>query len=239
MKFEGKTTLVTGANRGIGLEFVRQLLDKGNTVIATARQPAAADALQKLASTSDGRLLLTQLDVSDPSSISQWAADVKSKVQHLDLVVNNAGIMTGLQGVKDVKAEDMLENFQVNAIGPLLVTQQLHKQGLLGSRSGGDTLVANMTSKMGSVDDNGSGGAYAYRASKAALNIVNKSMSIDLAGEGVSCVLMHPGYVITEMTGGNGLIDTNTCVKGLLGVLEGDKELNGRWYDYSGKVVPW
>lgn len=64
-------------------------------------------------------------------------------------------------------------------------------------------------------------------------------MSIDLAGEGVSCVLMHPGYVITEMTGGNGLIDTNTCVKGLLGVLEGDKELNGRWYDYSGKVVPW
>lgn len=92
---------------------------------------------------------------------------------------------------------------------------------------------------MGSIDDNGSGSDYAYRASKAALNIVNKSLSIDLAGDDICCVLLHPGYVRTDMTGWEGSIDTQTCVEGLLAVLESDRQLNGRWYDFAGKEVPW
>ncbi|KAF8061359.1 gghA [Scenedesmus sp. PABB004] len=131
----------------------------------------------------------------------------------------------------------MIAAFKTNTIGPLLVVQQLLKAGLLGG-PGGRSVVANVTSKVGSVDDNRGGGGYAYRASKSALNIVNKSMSIDLSGEGVTAVLLHPGYVRTAMTDGSGLIDADTSVAGMLSVLESDRPLNGGWWDYKGEVVP-
>ncbi|PSC72928.1 hypothetical protein C2E20_3850 isoform A [Micractinium conductrix] len=192
MRLESLNAVVTGGNRGIGLELFRQLLAKGNTVVATAQHPAQADDLQALAAGAGGRLHVTQLDVSNPASVERWAAGVKALAPHVDLLVNNAGVTDGWKGLEDVSLQDMLDCFIPNTIGPLLVTQQLHKQGVLGSASGGPSLVANMTSKMGSVDDNGSGPDYAYRASKAALNIVNKSLSIDLADEGITCVLLHP-----------------------------------------------
>ena len=117
---------------------------------------------------------------------------MKDKIKHVDLLINNAGVLvsTGLGGVD---ADELMSLFQINAIGPLIVTQQLYKQGLLGKP--GKTIVANMTSKMGSVSDNGMGGYYSYRASKSALNIISKSLSLDLEGEGVTTVLLHP-YVI-------------------------------------------
>ncbi|EFN58591.1 hypothetical protein CHLNCDRAFT_140767 [Chlorella variabilis] len=233
MKLEGKTVVITGGNRGIGLQLVRQLLSRGNTVFATARQPSKADELQKLVDGSSGQLTVLQLDVASPESVEKWAAALKARTPHVDLLVNNSGVRDEWSGLEEVTAADMLHCFQTNAIGPLLVTQQLHKQRLLGSGSGGGSL-------MGSIDDNGSGSDYAYRASKAALNIVNKSLSIDLAGEGITCVLLHPGYVVTDMTGGRGLIDTKTCVAGLLKVLEKEEEaINGRWFDYKGQEVPW
>ncbi|PRW55919.1 hypothetical protein C2E21_5144 [Chlorella sorokiniana] len=238
MQLANKTCVVTGGNRGIGLELVRQLLAKNNTVIATARKPEAASDLQKLQASAGGRLSVTKLDVTSPQSIESWAAEVKALAPHVDLLVNNAGVTDGWKELGEVTAQDMLDCFTANCIGPLLVTQQLHKQGLLGGRAG-SSLVANMTSKMGSIDDNGSGSDYAYRASKAGLNIVNKSLSIDLAPEGVTSVLLHPGYVRTDMTGWNGNIDTQACVKGLLAVLESDRELNGKWYAFDGKVIPW
>lgn len=228
----GKTVLVTGGNRGIGLEFVRQLIAKKNTVIATARNPVDAIELKALQPAA-----VLQLDVSDVASIQQFAADVKGSASHIDLLINNAGVYGPRSTFKTVTADDMLHCFKTNTIGPLLVVQQLHLQCLLGGAA--PSTVANVTSKVGSVDDNQSGGGYAYRASKAALNIVNKSLSIDLSGEGVTCVLLHPGWVKTDMTGMTGLIDTHTCVAGLLGVLESDKPLQGHWYDYAGKEIPW
>ncbi|GAB4820966.1 hypothetical protein N2152v2_008012 [Parachlorella kessleri] len=215
-------------------QLTKQLLRKGNAVIATTRSLSRAEELQQLASQSEGRLTITELDVASSTSIEAWAASLKPAVSHLDLVINNAGIVRRA-GLADVTAADMLDCFVTNTIGPLLVTQQLHKQGLLRAES----MVAQITSKVGSIDDNGRGGSYAYRASKAALNIVNKSLSIDLKADNVTCVLLHPGYVRTDMTGGQGLIDVDESVSGLISVLESDRPLNGKWYAFDGKEIPW
>lgn len=229
-----KTIIVTGSNQGIGLEFVKQLGSRtGNKIIAAVRtiSPELKDLELK------GKVAITKLDVAKPESIAAWAEGLAvAQTGHVDYVINNAGVYGRRVGLDTATAEDMLYAFQTNTIGPMLVVQQLFKQNLIGSP---ETVIASVTSKMGSIEDNTSGGSYAYRASKCALNIINKSWSIDLAPLGVKSVLLHPGYVRTNMTGGNGLIDVDTSVSGMLAVLESDRELNGRWYDFAGKEIPW
>jgi len=131
-----------------------------------------------------------------------------------------------------------MDTFRVNTVGPLLVAQAMVASGKFG---GGDdkAILANVTSKMGSIDDNGSGGSYAYRASKCALNIVTKSLSIDLQDKNIDTILLHPGWVRTDMTNGRGLIDDVTSVKGMISVLEDQPELNGKWFDYKHEAIPW
>lgn len=228
----GKIVVVVGGSRGIGAEFVRQFTAKGNRVIAGCRQPAQAKELQGM-----DNVEITQVDITSPQSVEQWAASVQQLTPHADVVINNAGVYGRRVGLTDVSADHMLFAFTTNCIGPLLTVQALHRVGVLGGSK--PTLVASVTSKMGSVDDNGSGGSYAYRASKAALNIVNKSLSVDLAPHNVTCTLLHPGYVRTDMTGGAGLIDAETSVAGMIGVLESGRELQGAWHDFAGKPVPW
>ena len=246
--------VVTGANRGIGLEFCKQILAKsdGNSVVASCRDPSAATdltALQKEMGAS--RLAIVALDVADEKSIAKWAESlaalepVKAHGGSISVVINNAGT-TGTDGyskweLQDMTADEMMHVYRINTIGPMLVTQQLVKRGLVGSSAEGPvTLVGNVTSKVGSVDDNGSGKGYAYRASKAALNIVNKSMSIDLADRGVWCQLLHPGWVRTRMTEGRGLIDADESAAGLIKAMEGEYgPINGCWYDYKGDEIPW
>ena len=250
--------VVTGANRGIGLEFCKQILAKsdGNSVVASCRDPSAATdltALQKEMGAS--RLAIVALDVADEKSIAKWAESlaslepVKAHGGSISVVINNAGT-TGTDGyskweLEDMTADEMMHVYRINTIGPMLVTQQLVKRGLVGSVAGSPSegpvsLVGNVTSKVGSVDDNGSGKGYAYRASKAALNIVNKSMSIDLADRGVWCQLLHPGWVRTRMTEGRGLIDADESAAGLIKAMEGEYgPINGCWYDYKGDEIPW
>ena len=250
--------VVTGANRGIGLDFCKQILAKsdGNSVVASCRDPSAAtdlNALQKEMGAS--RLAIVALDVADEKSIAKWAESlaalepVKAHGGSISVVINNAGT-TGTDGyskweLQDMTADEMMHVYRINTIGPMLVTQQLVKRGLLGSVAGSPSegpvsLVGNVTSKVGSVDDNGSGKGYAYRASKAALNIVNKSMSIDLADRGVWCQLLHPGWVRTRMTEGRGLIDADESAAGLIKAMEGEYgPINGCWYDYKGDEIPW
>ena len=250
--------VVTGANRGIGLDFCKQILAKsdGNSVVASCRDPSAAEdlnALQKEMGAS--RLAIVALDVADEKSIAKWAEGlaalepVKAHGGSISVVINNAGT-TGTDGyskweLQDMTADEMMHVYRINTIGPMLVTQQLVKRGLLGSVAGSPSegpvsLVGNVTSKVGSVDDNGSGKGYAYRASKAALNIVNKSMSIDLADRGVWCQLLHPGWVRTRMTEGRGLIDADESAAGLIKAMEGEYgPINGCWYDYKGDEIPW
>jgi len=238
---ENATVCVTGANRGIGLELCKMFLSKGNVVHAACRR--SSDDLEALRATSGGRLKISQLDVSDEGSIERWARELKaSGTTHLDVVVNNAGVV-GTDGytkwdLDDMTQEEMLYVFKVNTVGPVLVVKYLVREGLLGGDS--DSLVGNVTSKVGSVDDNGSGRGYAYRASKSALNNCNKSMSIDLAEQNVHFALLHPGWVRTDMTEGRGLIDAEESAAGLISVLEGKfGDCETTWFDYKGDAIPW
>lgn len=227
-------------------QLVRQLLAKGNRVHATARTVPCPglDALSKAAA--PGKLTVRSCDVSSASSISAWADGLAEDLKAvgapgLSLVIHNAGVAIW-DGIEDLDAAKMEEVFRVNTIGPLLTTQALLKTGAIGNKRVPCT-AAYMTSKMGSVSDNGSGGTYSYRASKAALNIAVKSLSIDLGPRGVTATLLHPGYVRTDMTRGNGLIDVDQCASGLLGVLEagaaGEIDLRGTWHDYKREAIPW
>jgi NAD(P)-dependent dehydrogenase (short-subunit alcohol dehydrogenase family) len=232
-RITGKTVVVTGAGRGIGLEFAKQFQQRGNQVIATVRQQGASKQLQDALG---GDVTVMQLDVADPESVAAFAETAKGVVDHVDVLINNAGILI-YSDLQSVSANDMLDCFRVNAMGPLLTSQALLNAGLLG----GDrrSIIGNVTSKVGSNADNGSGGGYAYRASKAALNIINTSMSIDLKDRGVTSVLLHPGWVRTDMTSRNGLIDAAESAGGLISVLESGLPLNGHWYDYKHEEIPW
>lgn len=155
------------------------------------------------------------------------------------VVIHNAGIYTrtSLEGVSRAA---MVDDFVTNTVGPLLLVQALASRGVIGGDAASQrSLVAILTSKMGSIDDNSSGGSYAYRASKAAVNIVAKSLSIDLADRGVTVTLLHPGYVQTGMTSGRGLIDAATSVQGMLGVLESAQNLQGAFTAWDNKPIPW
>jgi len=232
--FSGKNVVITGSNRGIGLQFVKQFLSKDCAVVATARNTEKAAELQRLAGEAGGKLTIAKLDVSDAGSVAKFPTALP--FDHVDLLINNAGIASFGRSIQDTEPENMVDLFRTNTVGPFIVTQALLKAGLIG---GEHSTVANVTSKMGSIDDNGSGGSYAYRASKCALNAVSMSLSIDLKDKNITTVLLHPGWVKTDMTSGNGLIDDITSVKGMISVLEDQPELNGKWFDYKHEAIPW
>jgi hypothetical protein len=158
----GKTVVITGANRGIGLEFARQLVAKDNTVVAAIRTPTSE--LDQLKQQSGDKLIVTSLDVSQPASITEWAKALPKQLgsRRVDVLINNAGMYGPNPGVLEVTAEDILSVFHTNTLAPLLVTQQLIKAGLMGNSSS-PSLVGNVTSKMGSISDNTSGRCYPYR----------------------------------------------------------------------------
>lgn len=222
------TYLITGANRGLGLELARQLCARGERVIATARRVKDARELQAL------DLRLETLDVADPQSVQVFADRLAT--EPVDVLINNAGY-----GVKDVAlasldVESLDRFFQINSLGPLRVTLALLPSLRIGTRK----TIVQMTSKMGSIADNTSGGCYGYRASKAALNALNKSLAIDLAGEGLTCVTLHPGWVRTDMGGASAPLAIPESVAGMIGVIDGlDAPRNGQFLDFEGNEVPW
>lgn len=132
---------------------------------------------------------------------------------------------------------DLVADFVTNTAGPLLVAKALHEAGVIGGDK--PSLLAIMSSKMGSIDDDSSGGSYAYRCSKAAVNAAGKALSVDLAPSAVTVTILHPGFVRTEMTGGRGLIDVDQSISGLLSVIESNQDLNGKFTAFDGKAIPW
>lgn len=219
--------LVTGTNRGIGLELCRQLKQRGDEVIAACRK--ASKELKEL-----DVEIIEGVEVSDPRSLSVLAGKLNNR--KIDWLINNAGIAGGL-GLSDIDV-DAIESFkrmyEVNSLGPLLTTQTLLNNLSEGSK------VGIITSRMGSVADNDSGGSYAYRMSKAAVNAAGKSLSIDLKSKGISVGILHPGYVRTDMTNHNGLMDTDESASGLLARMD---ELNlnntGSFWHSNGDLLPW
>ncbi len=253
------TILIIGATRGIGLEFVNQCLEKGAKVIGTHRGTDVPEGLEKLQKNHPESMFCLTMDVADEGSIQNAVVEYKALVEkHPDIIkeskglthiIHSAGVyLPGTsfdgsargprQAAPAVTKETMMKTFEINTIAPLLVAQNFVP--LLSKRSEKLLPVLSfLTSKVGSIDDNGSGGAYAYRSSKSALNNIAKSLSIDLAGE-ASVTLLHPGYVRTDMTSGNGLIDVDESVSGMLKAVEAtDATVGFRFVDYKACLIPW
>lgn len=226
--------LVTGASRGIGLALTRRLLERGDTVVATARHPEDSDLARLEAP--EGRLHRVALDVADGDSVRAAAEETARKVDRIDVLVNNAGIGGGRAPVGAIAPEDVLKVYDVNAVGPLRVVQAFKP---LTDRGEGKKLVF-VTSKMGSIADNRSGGAYAYRMSKAALNMLAKGLSIDLRPEGYLTLAIHPGWVKTDMGGPNALHGLDESVKGILRLVDGlTAEHSGEHWGAMESRIPW
>jgi len=222
------TVLITGANRGLGLEYASQFAERGYTVIGTARKPAEAEELTVVADR------VEQLDVADPASVAALAKRLEGV--SIDILINNAGIFERQDvSIDTVDFEMMERTFAVNTLGPLRVTRAL----LPNLRAGHRKLIVSMSSQLGSIE-NSNGRWYAYRASKSALNQFNKIWSVELGPDGFTCVVVHPGWVRTDMGGPNATYGTEESVAGLVGVIEGlSQEDNGRFYDFQGKPIPW
>jgi len=221
-----KTALVTGANRGIGLELTLQLLDSGFDVHATYR--SSKGGLEEI---QNSALNIHQMDVRNKEEIS---AVIKS-INSLDLLINNAGIGDGhWQSISEIDMEHALEVLNVNAVSPVLVTQQVLP--ILSNRS----TIVMISSLMGSISDCRSGRSYAYRASKSALNMFSMAMKNELDGMGSSLLIIHPGWVETDMGGPNAPLTTNESVRGIMQrITEQNMSMSGRYVQFDGTPVEW
>ncbi|QOJ09105.1 SDR family oxidoreductase [Nitrosomonas sp. H1_AOB3] len=230
------TVLITGANRGIGLEFARQYAADGWQVVACCRQPRQAEALNRLADQYKDRFSIHRLDVRELAEIDQ----LSHKLQDLpiDILINNAGVYPHAQNGEfgHISYDDWMEAFRVNTFAPLKMVEALVKQIACSQLK----IVATITSKMGSIVDNQRGGSYIYRSSKAAVNMVVKSLAIDLQPRGIIAVLLHPGWVQTDMGGRGALISTKQSVTGMKSILGRVTHSDtGKFIAYDGQHIPW
>ena len=226
--------LVTGANRGLGLEFVRQLLARGERVVATCRHPGKATALNQLAGEFPGRLHVLPLDVADPKSIDGLARELPLVCESLDLLVNDAGVLHSGERFGSVSSANLDDSFRTNARGPLLLTQALAPLLADGAR------VANITSELGSIAALTRFGTPSYNISKAAQNMVTALLAQALAARGIIVLALHPGWVQTDMGGAGATLAPAQAVQGLLQVIDGATlQSSGRFYDWRGEAMAW
>jgi len=231
-----ETTLITGANRGIGLEFSRQLAEDGWCVLACSRDLEKSDALNKLAAEYPERITLYALDVTDHGQIEKLSQTLANKP--IDLLINNAGVFPDIndRSFGQTDYDSWAHAFLVNTMAPLKMAEEFIAQITQSSRK----TIVTITSKMGSVADNGRGGSYIYRSSKSAVNMVIKSIAIDLKSNDIISVLLHPGWVRTDMGGPSGLISVEQSVSGMLSVIrEVTSADSGKFIAYDGQIIPW
>ena len=218
------TAVVTGANRGIGLELARELRARGLDVVAICRKSSPElDAL--------GVRVEAGIDVSKPASFAELQKRFDGST--IDVLINNAGILHR-DSLPEISPDSVREQFEVNALGPLLVTQALLPYLHKGSK------VGLVTSRMGSIADNTSGGSYGYRMSKAALNAAGVSLALDLKSKGIAVVILHPGFVKTDMTHQSGMVEAADSAKALVARIdELTLETSGRFLHMNGEALPW
>lgn len=218
------TVLVTGSNRGIGYELCRQLKERGDDVIAACR--TASDRLMAL-----GVRVEPEVDVTDQASIDRLAQRLRGV--SIDVLINNAGVLSR-ESIDDMNFDRMRKQFEINSLGPMRVTVALLDNLHRGSK------IAIITSRMGSIEDNSSGGRYGYRMSKAAVNIAGVSLARDLRSREIAVAILHPGFVRTEMTGNEGMIDPPESAGGLLQRIdELTLETSGGFWHANGERLPW
>lgn len=230
-----QTTLITGANRGIGIELVKQYLDDKWRVIACCRDPDHANELQALKLQFPSTLLICKLEVTDHQAIKSLSQQLAN--EKIDILINNAGVIgTHADTLNTIDPNVWLETFKINSIAPALMAQAFVNQ-LSQSET---KLLVNISSTMGSIAENTSGGYYIYRSSKSALNAVTKSLSIELKPKGITVVSLHPGWVQTDMGGTAAPLAPELSVAGIRMVLN-DLTLNetGSFVAFDGRKIPW
>lgn len=225
---------ISGASRGIGHEFARQYLEAGEQVIAACRKPKAAKSLMALKKLYPKTLKIVELDVCNSSTLSRIKTQAK-KWGAINLLINNAGVLENYSDkLKDLKSKDLMRSLQVNALGPMLVTQALVEN----LKKAPVARIVQITSLMGSMADNKSGGAYSYRMSKAALNMFNVNLSLEFPK--FICVAMHPGWVKTDMGGKNALMEVSESVRKMrLTIDRLDSEKSGQFLKFDGSLLPF
>ncbi|WP_300545471.1 SDR family oxidoreductase [Maricaulis sp.] len=227
--------LITGANRGLGLEHARQLLERGWHVTAAVRNPDAAAELKALPQ-GEGKLDVVAYDAADLGAAGKLARLVDGPI---DLLFANAGMMTPTtRQFGSAANEDMTLEFRVNSIAPLALAEAFADRVAASDMK----VIALQSSRMGSIADNGSGGAYGYRASKAALNAIGRSLSHDLKDRGIVVLILHPGWVRTDMGGPNGQLTVRESVEGQLDLIArayNQPAMSGRFFHVSGQDLPW
>jgi NAD(P)-dependent dehydrogenase (short-subunit alcohol dehydrogenase family) len=229
------SVLITGANRGLGLEFARQYLANGWQVYAACRDPSSASELRRLAGASGHNLRILTLDVTDPASIKSAATGLDG--QAIDLLLNNAGI-GGPRGqtIGNIDYETWAKVLDVNTMGPMRVSEAFVDHVARSERK----LIVTLTSGMGSLADNTSGGSIAYRSSKAAVNMVMRSLASDLAPLGVTCVVVNPGWVLTDMGGPHATLTPAESVTMLTRLIEAlGPTQSGKFFNYDGREYAW
>jgi NAD(P)-dependent dehydrogenase (short-subunit alcohol dehydrogenase family) len=230
---DGRTVLVTGANRGLGLEFAKQFSDAGWKVIATAREPDKADELQKLGA----NVQVVPLDVTDARSVAALAKELEK--QPIDLLINNAGVGVAIEGgpkLDQLKIADFEHLLQVNALGPVRVTQAL----LPNLRAGKGKTIVGITSGLGSLTWNQQGSYYGYRESKAALDMFIRTIAVELKPEGFVCIALMPGWVKTDMGGPNATMTPEQSITAMRKVIDGLKPADsGKLFNFDGTNPPW
>lgn len=222
------TVLITGANRGIGLELARQYAADGWQVIGTARRPDAADELRATGAR------IVQLDVTDADSVARMAKSLAG--QPIDILINNAGILPDMNTLAEIDFEQYERVLAVNTIGPARVTHAL----LPNLRAGTIKKIMGTSSGLGSIEGNDRGGYYGYRESKAALNMFTRSIAGELASEGFTCIVMNPGWVQTDMGGANAAVKVEDSAAGIRTVIDRVSTAdNGTFWTFQGEQQAW
>jgi NAD(P)-dependent dehydrogenase (short-subunit alcohol dehydrogenase family) len=229
-------SLVTGANRGLGLAFVTQLLERGARVLACCRHPSQARVLDALRAAHGDRLAMHALDVADPAAIDALPHAAAKHLQRIDLLINNAGLLVSGERFGNVRAESLAESFAVNASAPLLITQALAPLLALGNKP----RVLCVTSQLGSIAQASSFRTISYAMSKAALNMAVKRLAAELAPRGIVVLTAHPGWVKTDMGGKGATLAPADSAHALLNLIERVRaEDAGKFLAYDGAELPW
>ncbi len=228
--------LITGANRGLGLEFTRQLTERGDYIFAGCRDPKTAKDLQKLVEAYPNQITLLALDVINEKSIDTSVEIVHSYVDSLDILINNAGIYPHDENPTNLFSKTLLHSFHVNSVAPMIVAQRFLE--LL--KQGENPRIINISTMMGSLQTKQSGGDYSYCSSKAALNMLSRALAFDLRMDGITVIAMHPGWVQTDMGGEKAPLAASDSVRGMLKVINGLKEIDtGKFLTWEGNEHPW
>jgi NAD(P)-dependent dehydrogenase (short-subunit alcohol dehydrogenase family) len=232
-----KRILITGANRGLGLELTRQYAEQGNRVFAACRNPDNADDLRTLVAANPGRVTVVRLDVADEASIGESYQVVQGQVAALDLLINNAGILIATeQTFADTKAADMMRLYRVNVVGPVLVTQRYID--LL--QAGKSPVIVNVSSEAGSITRRTVKVRTSYAASKAALNMVTRMMANNFTSDGITAISIHPGWVRTDMGGPSAHLAPEEATANIISVIDGLTIADsGHFLRWDGEELPW